>query len=191
VDVRIVAATNRNLREMVSEKTFREDLFYRLAVVTVKLPSLRERQEDIPVLTQHFIDKNRANGLGKVSAISASAMRLLMQYNWPGNVRELETVLKNASIFCATETLKPQDLSNFPNIVGQSKKAPTAPNPQSVRLLSDLEREAIIHALQVNRGNKKRTAEQLGIDRRTLYNKLSTYGISVERRAHVTNEDAS
>ncbi|MFT7624297.1 MAG: serine/threonine-protein kinase PknK, partial [Myxococcota bacterium] len=192
VDTRIIAATNRNLREMIAEKRFREDLYYRLAVVTIPLPTLRQRREDIPILVQHFITANKKQGLGRVNDIAPAALRLLMRYDWPGNVRELETVVKNASIFCEGEVLQPPDFSNFPNIVGsaESTTAHSAPTTTVVRPLSELEREAIIHALEINRGNKKRTAEQLGIDRRTLYNKLAAYGISVERRAHVLGRDS-
>ncbi|MBT9558509.1 MAG: sigma 54-interacting transcriptional regulator [Myxococcales bacterium] len=190
VDVRIVAATNRSLREMVAQKTFREDLFYRLAVVTLELPSLRERIEDLPILVAHFIEKNKRDGLGKVSHISPEAMRLLVRYRWPGNVRELETVIKNASIFCETDTLIPADLSNFPGIVGAAPLPAAAPATEGpVRPLADLEREAITHALELYAGNKKRAAEELGIDRRTLYNKISMYGIAIERRAHQLDRD--
>ncbi len=192
VDVRIIAATNRNLREMIKAKRFREDLYYRLAVVTIPLPPLRDRSDDIPILVRHFIEKNQAAGLGSVSAISSETLRFLMRYQWPGNVRELETVVKNASIFCEGDILQPQDLSNFPNIVGDTagETEARAPTTRAVRPLAELEREAIIYALEVNGGNKKRTAEQLGIDRRTLYNKLAAYGISVERRAHVLGRDS-
>jgi two-component system response regulator HydG len=189
VDARIIAATNRNLRSMVSEKTFREDLYYRLAVVALEVPPLRERTEDIPLLVQHFIERNQESRLSPVNGVTSEAMRMLMRYAWPGNVRELEMAVKNASIFCETNVLTPNDFSNFPNIMGQQKSALVAPNVHSVRPLSELEREAIVHALEFNSGNKKKTAEQLGIDRRTLYNKLAAYGISVERRTHVVGRD--
>ena len=190
VDVRIVAATNRTLRDMVSQKTFREDLFYRLAVVTLELPSLRDRIEDLPILVSHFIEKNKRDGLGKVNHISPEAMRLLGRYRWPGNVRELETVIKNASIFCETDTLIPADLSNFPGIVGVGPLPAVAPVTEgAVRPLAQLERDAITHALELYAGNKKRAAEELGIDRRTLYNKIAMYGIAIERRAHHLDRD--
>ena len=189
VDVRIIAATNRNLRQMVKDKTFREDLYYRLAVVTIELPALRHRSEDIPLLVQHFLQENQANGLAPVREISKSALRLLMQYQWPGNVRELQTVIKNASIFAESEVLQPDDFSNFPQILDRRQLAPThQATSDAILPLAELERAAIIRALEQNRGNKKRTAELLGIDRRTLYNKLSSYGISIERRAKVRDE---
>ena len=188
VDVRIVAATNRNVREMIQQKLFREDLFYRIAVVTVALPSLAERVEDIPLLVQSFLAQNRAEGFSRVRDISPEALRMLVRHPWPGNVRELEMAVKNACIFCDGETLLPRDFENVSSGLGRPT-APlmgTTPNATgAVRPLADLEREAIVHALQVLGGNKKRAAEDLGIDRRTLYNKLETYGIVVERRAHV------
>ncbi len=190
VDVRVIAATNRTMREMIAQKSFREDLYYRLAVVTIELPPLRDRPEDIPLLVQHFLQKNRADGLGNVRAISPEALRLLMRYAWPGNVRELESAVKNASIFCETDVLMPKDFSNFPNIMdGTDTMSPAPASSRGVRALAELEREAIMHALETYGGNKKRAAEQLGIDRRTLYNKLEAYGISVERRAHVLGRD--
>jgi len=191
VDVRIIAATNRKLRQMIADKTFREDLFYRLAVVTIELPSLSDRLEDVPLLVQHFLEQNKKEGLCEVTGISSEAMQLLMRYTWPGNIRELEMAVKNASIFCETEVLMPQDFSNFPAIAGNVESTVAAPSTKSVRPLAELERDAIIHALQVYGGNKKRTAEHLGIDRRTLYNKLAAYGISVERSTHVLGKDKS
>ena len=192
VDVRIVAATNRNIRDMVAAKAFREDLFYRLAVVTMELPPLRDRVSDIPLLVHHFIQQNQREGIGgAVRGIHPDALRLLARYRWPGNVRELEMALKNASIFCEGDILRPADFSNFPEIVGaEDTEAAPAPLSTAVRPIADLERDAIVHALEVFGGNKKRTAERLGIDRRTLYNKLAAYGISVERRAQVLGRDA-
>jgi transcriptional regulator with GAF, ATPase, and Fis domain len=192
VDVRIIAATNRNLREMVREKTFREDLYYRLAVVTIELPPLRKRSEDIPLLIEHFLRENTTSNLSPVNAISKAALRLLLQYQWPGNVRELQTVIKNASIFAETDILQPDDFSNFPQIMHRrTHESPLTTAPDAIVTLAELERAAIIRALEQNRGNKKRTAEMLGIDRRTLYNKLATYGISIERRAKVTGESGA
>jgi len=190
VDVRIIAATNRNLRTMVRDKTFREDLYYRLAVVTIELPPLRQRTEDIPLLIEHFLQENRANKLSPVQAVSKPALRLLLQYEWPGNVRELQTVIKNASIFAETDTLQPDDFSNFPQIVNRTaRRRKISIESNAIVPLADLERVAIMNALEQNKGNKKRTAELLGIDRRTLYNKLAIYGISIERKAKVRGAD--
>jgi serine/threonine-protein kinase PknK len=179
VDVRIIAATNRRLDAEVAAGRFREDLYYRLAVIPIRLPPLRERREDIPLLVQHFIAQNLKDGLGQIARISRAAIDLLMRYSWPGNIRQLEMVLKNVSLFADGDTLTPQDFQGFPDITGSSNAA-NSPDLAG-RPLADIERDAIICALRDNRGNKKRTAEQLGIDRRTLYNKLATYKIVVEK----------
>jgi two-component system response regulator HydG len=195
VDVRIVTATNRKLDEEVAAGRFREDLFYRLSVVPIVVPPLRERRDDIPLLVQHFIEANKKSGLGQVQSISKDALALLQRYAWPGNVRQLETVMKNASVFCDGTVLYPQDFTSFPDIVcGGGGPGGTTPNDKtdatslslSGRTLADLERLAIVQALKDNKGNKKKTAEQLGIDRRTLYNKLASYGIAIESDLKVT-----
>jgi len=184
VDVRIVAATNRKLDEEVQAGRFREDLFYRLSVVPLVVPPLRERKEDIPLLVQHFIEANRKSGLGQVQSISKEALALLSRYGWPGNVRQLETVLKNASVFADTPVLGPRDFESFPDIIGGGATAGAVNDKGMLQLqgrtLADLERLAIVQALKDNKGNKKKTAELLGIDRRTLYNKLAAYGIAIE-----------
>ncbi|MCB9728049.1 MAG: sigma 54-interacting transcriptional regulator [Deltaproteobacteria bacterium] len=183
VDVRIIAATNRRLTAEVAAGRFREDLYYRLAVIPIRLPPLRERRDDIPLLVQHFVEQNRAAGIGNVSGVSGPAMALLMRYAWPGNIRQLEMVLKNASLFADEPVLTPGDFQSFPELVGTDATASSI--PLSGRCLADIERDAIICALRDNRGNKKRTAEQLGIDRRTLYNKLAAYKIVVEKELSV------
>ncbi len=183
VDVRIVAATNRKLDEEVQAGRFREDLFYRLSVVPLVVPPLRERREDIPSLVQHFIETNRKSGLGQVQSISKEALALLGRYSWPGNVRQLETVLKNVSVFADNTMLSPRDFESFTDIVGTG--GGSGANDKGLlqlggRTLAELERIAIVQALKDNKGNKKKTAELLGIDRRTLYNKLAAYGIAIE-----------
>ncbi|NUN14844.1 MAG: sigma 54-interacting transcriptional regulator [Myxococcales bacterium] len=194
VDVRIVAATNRDLKEEVVHKRFREDLYYRLNVVGLVLPPLRERKEDIPVLVQHFIAANLETKLSKVTKISPEAISLLSRYNWPGNVRQLDTVVKNASIFAESDTLMPADFAHLSELMTpDSESAPTtggeilsrSVNKGPVPTLADVEREMIIRTLENVSGNKKKAAEVLGIDRRTLYNKLESYGIQIERRARV------
>lgn len=182
VDVRIVAATNRRLEEEVKEGRFREDLFYRLSVVPIVVPPLRERRDDIPMLVQHFLAINRKNKLGNVGGISKEALGMLQRYAWPGNVRQLETVLKNASVFAEGEVLTATDLSSFPDIVGGASVDVDTRGGFSMsgKTLADLERMAIVSTLKELKGNKKKTAEVLGIDRRTLYNKLAAYGIAID-----------
>ncbi len=185
VDVRIVAATNRRLEEEVAHGRFREDLYYRLSVVPIQLPPLRDRRDDIPELVQHFLQLNQASGLSRVSGVTPTAMALLQGYHWPGNIRQLEMVLKNASLFAEGDALQPADFHSFPDIVGAPQRGPSSTS-LSGRTLADIERDAIIQALEDTRGNKKRAAEQLGIDRRTLYNKLRAYNIVIERELTVT-----
>ena len=185
VDVRILAATNRKLDEEVKAGRFREDLYYRLSVVPIMIPPLRARKEDIPLLVAHFLEQNRAGGLGQVTGISKAGLALLERYAWPGNIRQLEMVLKNASVFAESPILEPRDFEAFPDIIGHESH-PSATAGYAGMTLAELEREAIIAALREHHGNKKRSAEQLGIDRRTLYNKLAAYNIVVERELHVS-----
>ena len=181
VDVRIVAATNRKLQDEVAAGRFREDLFYRLAVIPLRLPPLRERREDIPALTQHFMAANKRAGVGAAEKVSSKTLALLCKYDWPGNIRQLEMVLKNACLFSDTTLLEPSNFSAFPEILdGQASRLEG--QGLSGRKLADIEREAIMVALRDTPGNKKRAAEQLGIDRRTLYNKLAAYKIVIEKK---------
>jgi len=189
IDVRILAATNRNLQEEVAAGRFREDLYYRLSVVPIQIPALRQRVEDIPVLVSHFLEANKKAGLGQVTAISKEALAMLQRYSWPGNVRQLEMVLKNASVFADNSVLSVKDFEAFPDIAGGhqalASASPTLGNLAGMSL-ANLERAAIVASLRENKGNKKRTAEQLGIDRRTLYNKLAAYGIAIEQDLKVS-----
>ena len=173
VDVRIIAATNRNMRGAVERGEFRQDLFYRLSVVDIHIPSLRERPEDLPLLLQHFITRSSQASL--VRRLSADALRILLNYPWPGNVRELENTIERALVLCRGEEITPADLP--PHL--------TAIKPQVSglehallrrRSLADLEREYIHLALEFTEGKKKEAADILGIDRKTLYRKLEEYG---------------
>jgi serine/threonine-protein kinase PknK len=184
VDVRIIAATNRQLENEIAQGRFREDLYYRLSVVPIQLPPLRDRSDDVPLLVEHFLKKTRASGIGQVKGITPAALNVLKRHDWPGNVRQLEMVLKNVTLFCDNEELDVVDFQSFPDIV-QSTSSSSEAN-LSGRTLADIERSAIIQALHDNHGNKKKSAELLGIDRRTLYNKLKTYNIVIEKELHVT-----
>jgi len=169
VDVRVVAASNRDLAQAVKEGRFREDLFYRLAVVTIRIPPLRDRREDIPLLAEHFAAKHgRAEG----AAISPAARDLLVAYDWPGNVRELENVVARALALNASGVIMPDDLPE--HLRGAP---PAAPGPAGVVVhdrptLAELERRYAAQVLQETGGNKTRAAEILGIDRKTLYRLL-------------------
>ncbi len=167
VDVRVIAATNKNLYDLVEKGQFREDLFYRLNVINITVPPLRERREDIPVLAENFIAKH-SRGLGRgVKKLSPPAMKRLQSYNWPGNVRELENELERAIILCDSDTLGADDLS-----------IPAAPLPsESSDMLEEIEKEHILRVLNETGGNKSRASEILGINRKTLRLKLKKYGI--------------
>jgi transcriptional regulator with GAF, ATPase, and Fis domain/Tfp pilus assembly protein PilF len=190
VDVRVVGATNRNVLDMVESGLFREDLYYRLNVVSVRVPPLRERPDDIPALVQHFLTLNKESGLTQIDRIDAPALSLLSRHPWRGNIRELDTVLKNASLFADGDELTVDDFQPLLGMDGIGRASMGSATESGVDFhvgvpLAELEREAIIRTLEAQGGNKKRTAEILGIDRRTLYNKLSLYGVQIEKRARV------
>jgi two-component system response regulator AtoC len=171
IDVRVIAATNRDLEAMVAEGAFRQDLFYRLNVVEVRLPPLRERKEDLPALAASFVRRFRARVRPDIDGLSADAVRRLSGYAFPGNVRELENLIERAMILAEGSHLEARD---FP--VGDS--AVTEP-PRGT--LAELERDAIIAALQRNQGHRTETAAELGITRRTLLNKINALGLEPDK----------
>ena len=166
VDVRIVAATNRDMDAAVKQGTFRADLYYRLHVVSIRIPPLRERREDIPLLAEHFAQKHgRAEG----SAISPEARELLVAYDWPGNVRELENAVARALALNPSGVVIPEDLPDAIHLA-QAEPAPVPlPPPGDRPTLAELERRYASQVLGETGGNKTRAAEILGIDRKTLY----------------------
>ena len=178
VDVRIVAATNKNLEQLVAEKIFREDLFYRLNVVSLHLPPLRERAEDVPLLAAHFLRKYAAENGKPVSQISQETIDLLAHYRWPGNVRELENVIERAVTLSHHSVILPEDLPR--RLRAQPLEAVTSSLPSQIPL-SELEKRYIQKVLEETGGNKKKAADILGIDRRTLYRMAARYGLSIKR----------
>jgi len=175
VDVRIVAATNKDLLKCVKEQTFREDLFYRLSVVPIVLPALRDRKEDIPLLANHFLIKyNTERGKG-VTAISDEAMKVLTEYDWPGNVRELENVIERAVVLTKSGVIEPADLWYYE--LGASGEGTLSSDADEVKSLAEAEREHIIRTLRLFDGQIGRTSEALGIDRKTLRSKLKKYEV--------------
>ena len=177
VDVRVIAASNRNLQEAVRDGAFRDDLFYRLNVITIHIPPLRERIEDVPLLANQFLNTISVE-LGKdVTAISEGALRLLMHYDWPGNVRELRNAIERAIVVCRGQELTVEDLG-FLNHEAEERSDWSAPATMNLR---EIERRAIEATLRRTAGNIKAAAESLGIDRSTLYDKLKRYDIRVER----------
>jgi len=170
VDVRIIAATNRDIWKEVTEGRFRKDLLYRIQVIKINLPPLRERREDIPLLAEYFLQRHAEKAGTCAKKISKQGMDLLMGHHWPGNVRELENAIEAALVLSNDWILWPEDLpEDLRN--GSGEKATGYPSMQ------EMEKEHIIRTLRFARGNKKRTSQILGITRQTLDNKLTKYGI--------------
>jgi DNA-binding NtrC family response regulator len=170
VDVRIISTSNRDIKSSIEEGKFRDDLYYRLKVVAIELPPLRERREDIALLIQHFIDKFRKEMKKKISGISGEALKTLLDYSWPGNVRELENVIQRAMIFTQAETLLPDD---FPDFGIQRKGDGLLEKAAQERYsFEQLLKEYIKKMMIETGGNKTKVSEILGIDRKTLYRKL-------------------
>jgi len=176
VDVRVIAATNRNLQEEVRGGRFREDLFYRLNVLPILLPPLRDRVEDIPLLVEFYIDSYNREFKKKIRGVSAEAMGRLRAYGWPGNVRELENLIERAYAMGAREQIQ---LSDLPTLGRTPLMAPAASTggPQNVPTLAEVERELILKALAVYKDDKEAAAKALGISRRTIYRRLKEYGV--------------
>ncbi|MEC7500259.1 MAG: sigma-54 dependent transcriptional regulator [Planctomycetota bacterium] len=169
VDVRVLCATHRNLTEMVANDQFREDLMFRINTFEITLPALRERIEDLPALVEHLLGRF-TSGISSKKNISSAAIDVLMAHRWPGNIRELANAIQHATILCDSETILPEHLpTNFDSRFRKSESAPTLGTVS----LRDLEMQAIDQALERNQGNKPKTAEELGISLKTLYNKLN------------------
>ena len=177
VDTRIISATNHDLEAAIAAGRFREDLYYRLNVVTVKVPPLRDRASDIPLLADYFLDHYAEKNHRRLKGIQPVTLDLLMQHPWPGNVRELENAIERAVIMTRGDSVGPEDL---PTALQHhpSGKASQEPVLASGRSLKEVEREMIIKTLADMNGNRTRTAEMLGISRRTLQLKLKEYGIN-------------
>jgi len=175
VNVRLLSATNRDLTELIAERSFREDLYFRLKVVTLALPPLRERIEDVPLLADFFV-RMFAERMGKtVHGLSPEALRALMTYRWPGNVRELRNIIETMVALSQDETL---DEALLPSeIRGEAGQAPV-PAASGVPTLEEAERQVIARALEAADGNRQEAARRLGIGERTLYRKIKEYGLS-------------
>lgn len=172
VDVRVIAASNIDLEEAVHNGKFREDLFYRLNVINIRIPPLRERREDIPLLAHHFIERIGHELSKDVGGISEGALKILMNHNWPGNVRELENAVERALVTCKTRVLAEEDFS-FLNHT-QEHRGWNAPTDMT---LDELENQVIAATLHRTHGNIKETAGILGIDRSTLYDRIKKYNL--------------
>jgi DNA-binding NtrC family response regulator len=177
IDVRVIAATNRDLKQAVDQGTFREDLYYRLNVVPITLPDLKDRQEDIPLLANHFMVKFAKESNSAIREISKEAMSILLSHAWPGNVRELENVIERAVTLGRGPAILPADLP--PNLLSGADPMERALAKEAS--LEDLEKDYIAAVLRRTKGHQIRAASILGIDRRTLYRKIRRYSIRLPR----------
>jgi two-component system response regulator HydG len=179
VDVRVIAATNKDLEAAVRAGTFREDLLYRLRVFPLTMPPLRERRDDIPLLTEHFLRRHAERHRRRLRGLTPRALDLLMRYDWPGNVRELEHMIERAVILARGEHITPEELPpNIQAVSGAVEGSANQERPLPVGLtLKEVERELICKTLERTGGNRTKAAEILGISRATLHNKLKEYGL--------------
>ena len=172
VDVRVVAATHKNLAEEVRERRFRDDLYYRLNVIEINIPPLRNRREDIPLLANHLMERIAHEVRKDIGDISEGALKVLLDHDWPGNVRELENALERAIVTCRNHVLTEDDFAFL--TAAKAQKGWTVPAGMT---LQQLEKQAIIATLDRTQGNIKEAAGLLGIDRSTLYEKIKKYEI--------------
>jgi len=171
IDVRILAATSRNLTDEIREGRFREDLFYRLCVVPIILPPLRQRREDIPMLAEHFLQKHGGRRGNKIRGLSKEALEVLLKHDWPGNVRELENAIERAVILARGDLITPADLLYYGPLMKPEAVVDT------LSPLAEVEKEHIARALRYHAGNRSAAAKSLGIDRKTLWRKIQVYGL--------------
>jgi two-component system response regulator PilR (NtrC family) len=193
VDVRIIAATNADLAKLMADQKFREDLFYRLNVITITLPPLRRRREDIPLLVSHFLEKYAEENKRKVKEITPEAMRVLMDHTWPGNVRELENAIERAVVLCTTDRIGPDLLPDYLRFPVRSDQ-PLMFVPSAGMSLKDAvtryERWIVLQSLEMANGVQKRAAELLDVKPSTLNEMMKRLGISTRAGANVENEVA-
>jgi transcriptional regulator with PAS, ATPase and Fis domain len=187
VDLRVIAATNKNLQDMTKSGQFREDLFYRLNVFPIHLPTLKQRLDDVPLLAQHFLQKHNNLSARRVTAFSPSAISSLMSYAWPGNIRELENVIKRALIKAEGETVGLVEIPGRTDIEApldsliQKLSVATPFKEYMKKIIGDAETRYLLHMLEQNQGNVKVVAESMDLDRKTVYKKIEEYGIDLAK----------
>ena len=177
VDVRVIAATNKDLQQMIREGKFREDLFHRLNIIHIHLPPLRERKEDIPLLTDFFLKQLSETYNKAIQGIAPAALQLMMQHDWPGNIRMLRHVLEKAVIFSNSPTISAEEIALALEISSDAEK-PTPLTTNLATYLENMERQFIYYTMIITGGNKARAAKLLGIDRATLWRKLKRFGLA-------------
>jgi len=175
-DVRVIAATNKNLRELAGRGQFRDDLYYRLNIVKLTLPPLRDRREDIPLLAEHFIHKFNARKGKNIQGISPKAMAVLMRHEFPGNIRELENIIEHAFVLCRGHEINPEHLP--PELLSGLPKIDLSENKTIMVMRDHAEEASIISALRKHNGNRNKAALELGIDKTTLWRKIKKLGIT-------------
>ncbi len=175
-DVRIIAATNKNLLELVNKKIFRDDLYYRLNVIKIELLPLSKRKEDIPLLVQHFIQKFNASKNKNIRGITDKALAALTKYDFPGNIRELENIIERAFVLCRDKEITISDIPE--NIITQNNSTKMLDNSNNNNTFKDAEVDVIIKTLEDNNWNKLATAKKLGINKSTLWRKMKKYNIN-------------
>jgi len=184
VDVRIISATNRDLMQLVDQGVFRKDFYFRINVIPIRLPLLKQRVEDIPLLAEAFFRKMRLKSGKKIDGISREAMDALMRYDWPGNVRELRSAFEYAFVTCQEPMLQP---FHFPENMLQAKTKPRAVARPAHYNMHEIEKRELIEALERAGGNKSKAAEFLGVSRVTVWNRMKRFGIETPRRVKMRN----
>jgi two-component system response regulator AtoC len=182
VDIRIIVATNKDLQKEVEQSKFRDDLYYRLNVINIHMPPLRDRKEDIPSLVEHFLAKHRYSATAQPAAISEEAIRRLMEYNWPGNVRELENVIERAVVLSRGQIITSRELPFGDHEAGEGEEGEGEAETKSdssffKKSVAQFEKDLIMKALRDANGNRSKAAEMLGIYRRLLYAKIKEYAL--------------
>jgi len=181
VDVRVIAASNKDLQKEIGEGRFREDLFYRLNIIPIHVPPLRERKEDIPLLVNHFVRWFQKDSVIKSKMFNAEAMQTLQNYDWRGNVRELKNIIERLLIMVDRETITAEDVAPILGVTVQASRIEISEDQSLKEMVGKAEEQIILEALEANDWNVSQTARQLNIERSNFYKKLRKYNISPER----------
>jgi transcriptional regulator with PAS, ATPase and Fis domain len=188
-DVRVVAATNRNLREAVRTKAMREDLFHRLNRIEIHLPPLRERREDVRPLVRHFLDRYNAEFQKTIKGVSLQVQKILLRHEWPGNIRELENAMESAVLLCKKDFIDIEDLPRYLRLIPAVEAGFPAIGRDYPLTLEEVEKAHIGQVLRLNLGNIKKTARILGVSRTTLYSKLKAYRLLAEAEEEPSSKE--